>query len=84
MPEKRQRTVYAYDYENNKFLSELFYIASVTTASYKVGNYSDADYTVIGQNESLVYLLNVSPAAEEYGFTEEKIKEMFVVIEENV
>lgn len=83
VPEKRQRTIYAYDYEENKFLNELFHIRAVTPASVEAGNYSGEGYIKLAENESLVYLLKISEYAPEYGFTEGKIKEMFVCIEEN-
>ena len=82
VPEKRQRTIFAYDYENDKFLNELFHIRTVTPASFNAGNYADEGYVKIGENESLVYLLKLSQSAAEYGYTEEKIREMFVVIKE--
>lgn len=80
--EKRQRTVYAYDYEENKFGKELFVIRAVTAASYKAGNYSDEGYILLGENEALVYLLKVSESSKDYGFSEEEIKKMFTVIRE--
>ena len=82
VPENRQRTVFAYDYENDKFLSELFHIRTVTPSSFAVGNYSGEGYVKLGETESLVYLLKVSEAAAEYGFSEQKIRDMFVVIVE--
>jgi hypothetical protein len=82
VPEKRQRTVFAYDYENDKFLNELFHIRTVTPASFNAGNYSDEGYVKLGENESLVYLLKLSESSLDYGFSEEKIRELFVVIKE--
>lgn len=80
--EKRQRTVFEYDYKNNKFGKELCHIRAVTKASFKANNYAGDGYIKLGENEALVYLLNVSDNADEYGFSEEEIKKTFTVIRE--
>lgn len=80
--EKRQRTIYAYDYEENKFGKELFHIRVVTSASLSTGNYASENYITLGEKESLVYLLKVSENAEEYGFNQEEIAKIFTIIQE--
>ena len=77
--ENRERIVYDYDYEKDRFLGELFRIRVVSKTAYDSGIYNDT-YTVLSSNETQVWLAKVSADAKKYGIDENKVREMFNII----
>lgn len=81
--ENRRRRVFSYDYEEDDFGPELFSIRTVTKTSFDSGNYSGKGYICLEKNDKLVYLLEVSDYAADYGFGIDEIKKSFCTIKEN-
>ncbi len=74
--DNRERIVYEYDYEDERFLNELFRIRVVSKTAFDSGIYNEG-YTLLATSDAQVWLVRVSAEAEKYGIDEKKVKEMF-------
>lgn len=77
--DNRERIIYEYDYEKQRFKDELFRIRVVSKSTYDSGIYNN-DYTVLSVAEAQVWLAKVSQEAKKYGIDEKKVSEMFAII----
>ncbi len=77
--DNRERIIYMYDFEEGKFLAELFRIRTVSREAYNMGTYSEG-YILLEQSDTQVWLAQIPADSAEIKVTESSIKAMFALI----
>ena len=79
--QNRERVIYEYDYQQNRFGEEIFSIKTVSKAAFDSGAYGGDGYEKIGENNDIVYLIKFFQTNKQ-GFTKEDILKSFNIIRE--
>ena len=79
--DKRLREIYLYDNETSTAGEMLVSFMSVGRSDWESGQYSEAGYYKITQNETSAYLCKISDTAKSQGLTEEVITKIFILTE---
>ena len=77
--ESRSRIFYSFDPDKELVGGELFKIVTVSAAEYNAELYEKSGYIVLDSTDTAVYLARVVPE-NEFGLTNQDIKDMFVLI----
>ncbi len=79
--QNRERIIYEYNYENERFGEEIFRIRTVSKVAYESGAYADGGYEKLGEGADIVYLIKM--AQKNYkGFLKEDVQKAFNIIRE--
>lgn len=79
--DKRLREIYLYDNETSTAGEMLVSFMTVGRSDWESGQYSEAGYYKITQNETSAYLCKISDTAKSQGLTEEVITKNFILTE---
>ena len=77
--ESRSRIFYSFDPDKELVGGELFKIVTVSAAEYNAELYEKSGYILLDKTDTSVYLARVVPE-NEFGITNQDIKDMFVLI----
>ena len=79
--QNRERIIYEYNYDQDRFGDEIFRIRTVSKAAYDSGVYANDGYDKLGENSDIVYLIKM--AQKNYkGFLKEDVQKAFNIIRE--
>lgn len=81
--ESRSRIFYSFDPDKELVGGELFKIVTVSAAEYNAELYEKSGYILLDKTDTSVYLARVVPE-NEFGLTNQDIKDMFVLINQSI